>query len=344
MASRPGFRHHRAGVGALTQPRPGRSGERAGAKPQSLTQLSGRDWRDTAKRAFKEFRADEMTDRAAALTYYGVLALFPALLVVVALLGIFGQYPQTVNALLDIARQVAPGTAVDNIEKPITEVVQNKGGAGALLGVGLIGAIWSASGYVGAFTRAMNHVYERGEGRPFWKLRPQQLAITIMLLVGLAVLGIGLVVSGSVAEAIGNVIGLGSTAVTVWDIAKWPVMLVILMAIVAGLYYLTPNVQHPKFRWITPGGILAIITWILASVLFAVYVSNFGSYNKTYGSLGAVILFLTWLWITNLTLLFGAEFDAELERTRELKAGERGAERRIQLPPRDEPKDPDATC
>jgi membrane protein len=343
MGSRPGFRHHRTSAGELSGLRERTGRERAGRKPDSPTQLGPRQWWATAKRAFKEFIEDEMIDRAAALTYYAVLALFPALLVVVALLGIFGQYPQTVNALLDIVRQVAPGTAVDNIEKPITEVVQNKGGARALLSVGLVAALWAASVYVAGFTRAMNEIYERGEGRPFWKLRPQQLAITAMLLLGLAVLGIGLVVSGSVAEAVGNTIGLGSTAVTVWNIAKWPVMLVVLMAVVAGLYYLTPNVRQPRFKWVTPGGIIAIVTWIIASALFALYVSNFGSYDKTYGSLGAVILFLTWLWITNLTLLFGAEFDAELERTREMAAGERGARTRIQLPPREEPK-ADATA
>jgi membrane protein len=335
MSSRPGFRHHGGAGGARGK----RGAQRARAQPDDPTDLSKGQWLATAKRAVKEFAEDEMTDRAAALTYYSLLSLFPALLVLVALLGVFGQYPQTVNALLDIVRQVAPGTAVDNIEKPITEVVQNKGGAGALLGVGLIGALWAASGYVGAFTRAMNHVYERREGRPFWKLRPQQLLITVLLLLGLSLLGIGLVVSGSVAEAIGNTIGLGSTAVTVWGIVKWPVMLVTLIAIIAGLYYLTPNVRHQKFRWVTPGGILAVVAWIAASALFGLYVSNFGSYDKTYGSLGAVILFLTWLWITNVALLFGAEFDAELERTRELAGGNRAARDQIQLPPRDEPKE-----
>jgi membrane protein len=340
MAARPGFRHHRTSAGALSALR-SRTGRERAKGTDSPTELGGRQWLATAKRAFKEFIEDEMIDRAAALTYYAVMALFPALLVLVALLGIFGQYPQTVNALLDIVRQVAPGTAVDNIQKPITEVVQNKGGARALLGVGLVAALWSSSAYVAAFTRAMNQVYERAEGRPFWKLRPQQLGITVVLLLGLTILGIGLVVSGSVAQAIGNTIGLGSTAVSVWNIAKWPVMLVVLMAVVAGLYYATPNVRHPRFRWLTPGGIIAILAWIIASALFALYVSNFGSYDKTYGSLGAVILFLTWLWLTNVTLLFGAEFDAELERTREMAAGERAARTRIQLPPRDKPKQDD---
>ncbi|MET1036796.1 MAG: YihY/virulence factor BrkB family protein, partial [Aeromicrobium sp.] len=207
-------------------------------------------------------------------------------------------------------------------------------GAGLALVFGLLGALWSASGYVGAFGRAMNRVYEIDEGRPIWKLRPIQLVITLFSLVLVALAAAALVLTGPVAEAVGNQIGLGSTAILVWDIAKWPVLLGIVVVIVAVLYYATPNVKQPKFRWISVGALFAIVVWILASVAFGLYVAMFASYDKTYGSLAGVIVFLLWLWLTNLALLFGAELDAELERGRQLQAGIE-AEETIQLPPRD---------
>ncbi|MFL5826494.1 MAG: YihY/virulence factor BrkB family protein, partial [Thermoleophilaceae bacterium] len=266
-----------------------------------------------------------------------VLSLFPALLCLVALLGVLGQYPQTVDSIMSIIGKVAPASTVQSIRGPIEGVVKSKGGAGALLGVGLLGSIWSASGYLGAFMRACNQIYDVPEGRPFWKLRPLQIVMTILMVVLLAIVFIGLVVTGSLAKAIGDQIGLGSTAVTVWNVAKWPVLLAIVMFMFAVLYYTAPNVKQPKFRWITPGGILAVLLWIAASALFALYVSRFGSYNKTYGTLGGVIVFLIWLWISNIAVLLGAEFDAELERERELQAG-LPAEHGIQLPPRSHPK------
>jgi membrane protein len=310
----------------------------AEAKPDAPTALDKRSWWAIAKRTAKEFRDDNLTDWAAALTYYAVLALFPALIVLVALVGLFGQYPQTTNALLDIVDRVGPSSAVDTFRGPIESVVRSKGGAGALLGFGLLGALWSASGYIGAFMRASNVVYERDEGRPFWKLRPIQIAATLVGVMLLAVVAMGIVITGPLAKAVGDVIGLGSTAVTAWSIAKWPVLLLIVMAMVAALYYISPNVRQPRFRWVSPGGIVAVLAWIAASAAFGLYVANFGSYNKTYGSLAGVIVFLLWLWISNLALLFGVEFDSELERERELKAGQ-PAEREIQLPPRDPPGD-----
>ncbi len=308
----------------------------ASTKPASPTSLGAGAWWRVLKRTVSEFRDDNLTDWAAALTYYAVLALFPALIVLVALVGLLGQYPQTTNALLDIVDRVGPSSAVDTFRGPIEGVVKSKGGAGALLGLGLLGALWSASGYVGAFIRAANIVYERDEGRPFYKLRPVQLAVTLVGVVALALVAVGIVVTGPLARAVGDAVGLGSTAVTIWGIAKWPVLLAIVMSLVAGLYYAAPNVRQPRFRWITPGGALAVMAWIVASLLFGFYAANFGSYNKTYGSLAGVVIFLLWLWITNLALLFGVEFDAELERERELKAGE-PAEHEIQLEPRDPP-------
>jgi membrane protein len=291
-------------------------------------------WRSVLGRTVREFREDNLTDWAAALTYYAVLSLFPGLLALVAVLGLAGQHPETTDALLGIVGDVGPSSAVETFEGPIREVVENKGGAGALLGAGLLLALWSASGYVGAFMRASNAIYEVEEGRPFWKLRPLQLAVTTVMVLLLALVAIGLVVTGPLAEAVGDAIGLGSGAVTAWEIAKWPVLLVVVMGMFAALYYVAPNVRRPRYRVLSPGGVLAVLLWVIASAGFALYVANFGSYNATYGALGGVITFLVWLWLSNVALLLGAELDAELERERELEAGVPAADERIQLPPR----------
>jgi membrane protein len=306
--------------------------------PESPTDVPPSGWFATLKRTAKEFQDDNLTDWAAALTYYAVLALFPALLVLVALLGLVGQYPQTTNSLLDIVGKLGPSSAVDTFRKPIEGVVQSKGGAGALLGFGLLGALWSASGYIGAFFRASNIVWDIEEGRPVWKLLPLRVVVTLVGVLAVAVVLIGLVLTGPLAQAVGDVIGLGSTAVTVWNIAKWPVLLGIVITIISVLYYIAPNVKHPKFSWVTPGGIVAVLVWIVASVGFAFYAANFASYNKTYGSLGAMIVFLVWLWITNLAILFGAELNAELERSRQIAEDPSAAEREPFLPARAEPK------
>jgi membrane protein len=306
--------------------------------PDSPTDLPPSGWVATLKRTAREFQDDNLTDWAAALTYYSVLALFPALLVLVALLGLVGQYPQTTNSLLDIIGKLGPSSAVDTFRQPIEGVVQSKGGAGALLGVGLLGALWSASGYIGAFFRASNIVWDIEEGRPVWKLLPLRVVVTLVGVLAVAVVLIGLVLTGPLAQAVGDVIGLGSTAVTVWNIAKWPVLLGIVITIISVLYYIAPNVKHPKFSWVTPGGIVAVLVWIVASVGFAFYAANFASYNKTYGSLGAMIVFLVWLWITNLAILFGAELNAELERSRQIAEDPSAAEREPFLPARAEPK------
>jgi len=292
----------------------------------------------TLKRTIGELRDDNLTDWAAALTYYSVLAIFPGLIVFVAIVGLVGQHPQTTNALLDIVRDIGPASAVDTFRGPIESVVKSNSGAGALLGVGLLFAIWSASGYIGAFMRAMNVIYEVEEGRPFWKRRPLQIVITIAMVLLLALVAVSIVVTGPLAKAIGDEVGLGDTAVTIWNIAKWPVIVVVVMGMFTVLYYFAPNVRQPRLRWVTPGGVLAVVLWLLASAGFALYVANFGSYDKTYGSLGGVIVFLIWLWLSNLALLFGAEFDAELERSRELAAG-LPAEESLQLPEREPPKD-----
>jgi membrane protein len=301
------------------------------AKPDSPADLKKPSWMYVARKTAREFSDDQCTDLAAALTYYSVLALFPALIAVLSLVGLFGQGPSTVKTITGILSQV--GVSSPTIDKAITQVSSTQS-AGLALVLGLLSALWSASGYVGAFSRAMNRMYEIQEGRPVWKLRPVMLLVTLITVILAALVAIALVVTGPAAQAVGNAIGLGSTAVTIWSIAKWPVMLAVVVLIVALLYYATPNIKQPKFRWISIGAVVAIVTWVVVSVLFGFYVANFSSYNKTYGSLAGVIVFLLWLWITNLALLFGAELDAELERGRELQAGV-PAEETVQLPPRD---------
>jgi membrane protein len=290
------------------------------------------------KRTVKEFQEDNITDWAAALTYYSVLALFPALLALVALVGLVGQYPQTTDSILNILSDAgADQSTVDSLRSTINGVVQNKGGAGALLGFGLLGAVWSASGYIGAFMRASNAIWEKPEGRPFWKLRPLQVVVTLIMLILLALLLVGLVVSGPLATAVGDQIGLGSTTATVYSIAKWPIMALVMVFLLAFLYYTAPNAKLPRFQWISPGAVAALVIWAIATVGFFFYVRNFGSYNKTYGALGGAISMLVWLWITNIAVLFGQQLNSEIERARELTAGV-PAERDIQLPLRNVPK------
>ena len=304
------------------------------SKPDDPTDLQKRTWFYVARKVRREFAEDQCTDMAAALTYYGVLAIFPAAIALSAILGLVGQSPEkSVQTVLDVLSPlVSPGT-LGTIEEPLLELASSQG-AGLVLVLGLLGALWSASGYVGAFGRAMNRVYEIGEGRPFWKLRPIMLLITLVAIVLVALVMVMLVVSGPLAQSIGDQIGLGDQAVQVWNVAKWPVMLVVVMSIVAILYYATPNVQQPKFRWISIGAAVAILIWMVAAAAFAFYVANFGSYNKTYGSLAGVVVGLVFLWLTNVALLLGAEIDSELERGRQLQAGI-AAESELQLPARD---------
>lgn len=304
-----------------------------GRKPDSLTDVKKPEWKYILKKTIREFTRDQCTDLAAALTYFGVLAVFPALLALVSLLGVVGQAQQSVDALMNIVGGFVPPAVVDGIE-PVIENLANSQAAGLTLILGLAGAIWSASGYVRGFGRAMNRVLEVDEGRPFWKLYPVQLLVTLILLVMVAVMAVLLVVSGPLAQSIGDTIGLGSTAVTIWNIAKWPVLVIFAVVLIAILYYATPNVKQPKFKWISIGALISLVVLAIASLGFYFYVANFSSYNATYGAIGGVIVGLLWLWIANVSLLFGAEFDAEMERGRELQAGIE-AEESIQLPPRD---------
>jgi len=304
--------------------------------PDSPTDLTKPSWKYVGRKTLREFSDDQCTDLAAALTYYSVLALFPAAIALLSLVGLVGQGPTTVDTLLQILRDMGASGAADTVEPTLTQLSQSTGAGWGLL-IGLLVALWSASGYVNAFGRGLNRVYEVPEGRPIWKLRPMMLLVTLLTVVLAALVALALVLTGPAAQAVGDAIGIGSTALTVWNIAKWPVMLAVVVVIVALLYYATPNVKQPKFRWISIGALVAIVVWVVASAAFGFYVANFGSYDKTYGSLAGVIGFLLWLWITNLALLFGAELDAELERARELQAG-LPAEEVIQLPARDTSK------
>jgi membrane protein len=308
---------------------------RAGDGPDQPTDLPRPAWGGVLKRTVREFNGDHLTDLAAALTYYGVLAIFPMLIVLVSVLGLLG--PSVTQPLIHNLSAVAPGPARSILTSAITNIQSHKGTAGVLFIVGLLGALWSASGYIAAFMRASNVVWDVPEGRPIWKTVPIRLGVTLVTVVLLTLSAAAVVFTGSLASKLGGVIGVGSTAVTIWDIAKWPVMLVIIAVILAILYYAGPNVRQPGFAWVSPGSLLAVVLWIVASALFALYVSSFSSYNKTYGALASVIVFLVWLWITNVVILFGAELNAELERGRQMIGGH-PEDKEPYLPLRNEPK------
>jgi membrane protein len=297
----------------------------------------------TLKRTASEFQEDNLSDWAAALTYYGLLSLFPALIAMVSLVGLFGDPESTTQSLTEIINELGPKSATETFKGPIESITESSGTAGIAFVVGLAVALWSASGYVGAFSRASNIIYETSEGRPFWKLRPLQIAVTLVMIVLMALLAVSLVLTGPVVSAVAEPLGIGSTAVDVWNIAKWPVMALVFLLAIAVLYYTAPNVKLRGFKWVTPGSLVAIVVWILASALFAFYVANFGSYDKTYGTLGGLIALLVWFWITNLAILFGHQLNAERERSLEIEEGRPRAEHEIQLQPRDEPKEQKTT-
>ena len=319
------------------------------SKPQSSDKRFGRDddskdkptdlpkeaWPAILKRTFKQFSEDQLTTWAAALTYFGVLSLFPMILALVSVLGVIG--PSATQPLLDQLGTVAPGPAKDILTNVLTSLEQNQGGSTIALIIGLVLAIWSASGYISAFMDASNNVWDVPEGRPIWKKIPVRLGVTVVLLVLLTATALAVVFTGPIAQKAGDVIGLGSTFVSVWNIAKWPILLLVVSFMISLLYWACPNVKQPGFPWITPGGVLAVLLWIAASALFALYVANFSSYNKTYGSLGGVIVFLTWLWISNIIILLGAEFNSEMERSKAIHEGH-PPDKEPYLPLRDDAK------
>jgi membrane protein len=299
------------------------------------TDLPRGAWSGVLKRTLREYKADNLGDLAAALTYYGVLAIFPMLIVLVSLLGLLGH--SVTQSLIQNLGNAAPGAARQIFTSAIQNIQANKGTAGILFIVGLAVALWSASSYVAAFMRASNVVWDVPEGRPIWKTIPVRLAVTAITVVLLTLMAVAVVFTGGLARQLGNVIGVGSSAVTIWDIAKWPVLLLVVALILSILYWAGPNVRQPGFRWVTPGGLIAVALWVLASAAFAFYVANFSSYNKTYGAIASVIVFLVWLWITNTVILLGAELNAEIERGRQIEAGH-PVDREPYLPLRNEPK------
>jgi membrane protein len=306
-------------------------------QPDDPTDLTKPSWFATLKRTFREFKEDDLTDWAAALTYYAVLSMFPALIALISIASLVVPAQDFVRVLTDLIGQLGPASAVDTFRGPIEGLARStKAGFGLVIGLAV--ALWSASGYIGAFMRASNAIYEKPEGRPFYKLRPLQLLVTLVLVLMTAIVLLALIVSGPVAETVGSAVGLGDAAVTAFQWGKWPVLLVVIMLMLAILYYTAPNAKLKGFKWISPGSVFAVVLWIIASALFAFYVANFGSYDKTYGTLAGVIVFLVWMWITNIAVLLGAELNAEVERSREIEAGVPGAEEDIQLPLRDEPK------
>jgi membrane protein len=303
----------------------------ARAAPKSPAKMSPGAWWAAVKRIFGEFKADNLSDWAAALTYYSVLSIFPAMLVIVSLVGLGGK--SVSQDLISQVGTLAPGSVKQVLTNALTELQRGRAGASLAAVLGIAAAIWSASAYVAAFMRASNAIYDVPEGRPIWKTLPLRVAITLVTLVLLAASAIAVVVSGPLAREAGDLLGLGSVAVTVWGIAKWPVLLIVINFLFALLYWASPNAKQ-GFRWVTPGGVLALLVWLIASAGFAVYVANFGSYNKTYGSLAGIIIFLVWLWISNVAILLGAELNAELERGRAIAAG-RPADEEPYVEPRD---------
>jgi membrane protein len=301
-------------------PRPSKydPGSRSG-EPAWLDDIPKAGWRDVLRRAVKQFKHDDVTDRAAALTYYGLLAIFPGMLVLVSILGLVGK--STTQKVLDNVQSIAPGGASDFLRSVVEQVQGKSGAASAAAIIGLVLALWSASQYVASFMRASNAIYGVEEGRPIWKTAPVRLGVTFVLVLMLVASAIIVVVTGPIASQVGQVFGIGDTAVLIWGILKWPVLLIIVSLMLSLLYKASPNVKQPGFRWITPGGVLAVVLWLIASGLFAGYLAFSDSYNKTYGSLASLIIFLVWLWITNIAILLGAEFNAETQRQRAIQAG-----------------------
>jgi membrane protein len=301
-------------------------------KPRRFRDLPQGAGRRIARRTFDHYRSDGVSNLAAALTYRSVLSVFPGLVALVALLGVLGQYPQTFNTLLQIIRGFAPASTVHSVAGPIRQIIQNKGGAGALLGVGLAGAIWGASGYIGTFSWASNVIWEARRGRSWYRQWPLNLAITLVALVLITLVLSALVLTGPVARSVGRQLSIGGTALQIWSIAKWPSIVLVVTLMISALYYIAPNVRPPSWRWLTPGASFAVLAWVITTGLFGLYIAHFGSYDKTYGTLVGIVTFLIWVWLTNIAMLLGIELDSEIERERQLAVNPTEPDARIRLP------------
>jgi len=297
-----------------------------------LTDLSAQDYKAILTRAGKQALAHGITDLAAALAYYSFLAIPAVLLVAVGLFSLFAS-PDAITTLIDKLGTVVPSQATQLIEDSLRQMNENRSGSLAMVIVGFVLALWTTMGAMTSFMRAVNRAYDREEGRGF--VRQRLVALQMVIAMGVAFLLVfGLLVLGPVMSGwIGNALDIEGVMGWLWWVVQWPILLVGLLAVFATVLYLGPNVDHPRWRFITPGSVFAVVVWLIASGLFAVYTSMFDSYNKTWGSLAAVIVMLTWLWVTGIALLLGAEINSEAERSRELRQGE-PAERRIQAPSR----------
>ncbi|UGT42834.1 YihY/virulence factor BrkB family protein [Nocardia yamanashiensis] len=302
------------------------------------TELPGRRWGEVAKRVLLAVWTNRLTDWAAALTYYSVLSLFPALLVLIAVLGLLG--PGATDSLIATVREIGPGNGTALVVDGIERLQDARSYSGPMAFVGLGTAVWTSSGYIGAFIRAANSLYEVDEGRSIWKTLPLQLGLTLATVSVVGVSAVGVLFTGRLAARAGEWLGAGDTAVRLWGLLKWPVLALLVSLVCALLYWAAPNVRQPGFRWLTPGSALAVLVWAAASAGFTVYVTHFGSFNQVYGSLGGAVVFLIWLWLTNLAVLLGAAFDAELVRGRGLEEGQ-DADQPPFLPPREEPEETD---
>jgi len=315
-----------------------------GARPRSLRQLPWSAWRGVVWRSINGFLDDDCGDLAGALTYNAVLAVFPAAIVIVALVNLVASGQTAVDTIIGILKDLGAGSVVadKNFTAVLDGIVVQQSSAKVLLGFGVLGALWSTSNYVGVFTRASNRIYGVREGRPWWKLRPLQVLLSAVALVLMAVVAAGLVISGPLVDAVGNALHAGPTARLMWSIGRWPVLVMLLMLVLSMLFWIAPNVQQPRFRWLTVGGTVALVVWVAATFGFGLYVANFGSYDKTYGSLGAIIAFLVWIYLSNSALMLGVEINCEIQRARAMQAGD--PDPFPPLPPRkpaDPPKKPD---
>ncbi|PRX70444.1 membrane protein [Nonomuraea fuscirosea] len=307
----------------------------SGNVPERPGELPRRAWWAVLRRTVAEFGNDRVQDLAAGLTYYAVLSIFPALIVLVSLFRLLGR--QDAQAVVGSLVAVAPAEVRELIVGGVRAVEGSAGAASAVAVIGLLVALWSASSYVAAFIRAANAIYDIREGRPFWKITPLRLGLTVLTTVLLTVGAVAVTLTGELAAVAGEALGLDDAIVTVWNVLKWPVLALAAAGLIMVLYWAAPNVRQPGMRWITPGGLLAVVLWLVVSGGFALYVARFSSYDRTYGALAAVVVFLIWLWLSNMALLLGAELDAELVRARRVAAGQ-PVEREPYAVPRDPPK------
>jgi membrane protein len=268
------------------------------------------------------FYDDQMTHHAAALTYYALMSLFPAVLLALSLLGLFGQYPDTYNAIIGYLREVAPASVVDPLDRSLRGALQSKGTAATALGISVVVALYGTTGALEAARRALNVVFEVESGRRFLQRKAIDVASTVVLMTLVLVSLVLAFVGGRFAEDLLGFIGLGPTAARVWNIARWPAAVGTAMLVFAFIYYVTPDVQHHSFRWITPGAVVGVLLWLGASFGLSTYVSRVADVGAIYGTFAGAIVLVAWLWLTNVALLLGAELNAEIERERRLAAPE----------------------